>query len=250
MKVKNHSYNQGVQRDTCCALRRASIPLRLLIPLLYAVSPCGLAYEQGDILVRAGYAKIEPDLNSDVAKLGDLELGKLGAESVNTGIVDISYFLSSHWALETMLSIPPNFDINGTSGLLEDVPIGRIQVIPLVVIAQYYPLAATSKWQPFLGAGFNYIIPDDIDVDSNLAPLFGADKVELEVENSFGLVLSLGLDYRLTDKLSLTAQAHYADVEAKGTATVLFNGQGIDIDLFGQTSRRPLLYTLTIGYMF
>jgi len=213
-------------------------------------SPCAFTYEKSDIVVRAGYAHISPNLDSDIAKLGELELGKMGADSVNTALLNISYFVTNHIAVELIVGAPPTFDIDGTSGIIENVPIASIEVIPLVITGQYYPLDSSSSWQPFLGMGFNYVTPGDVDVDPNLAPFFGADKIEFDVKDSFGLVLSLGLDLKLSDKLLLTAQAYYADVKAEGTATIDFGGQEFYVDMFGHTPRAAVLYSLTIGYIF
>jgi len=211
---------------------------------------CALAYDKGDFIVRAGYAHLDPSLNSDVATLGEIELGKMGADTVDTALLNLSYFTTNHLAIELILGAPPTFDIYGTSGIIENIPIASIEVIPLVLTAQYYPLDSSYQWQPFVGIGFNYVTSSDVDVDSNLAPFFGADKIELDVEDSFGLVLSLGLDLKLSDKLLLTAQAYYADVRAEGTASIGFGGQEFDVDMFGHTPRAAVLYSLTLGYIF
>jgi len=222
----------------------------VLLQLAVFLPQTALAYEQGDVLVRAGWAYIDPDMNSDIAKLGDVALGKLGADAVNMPMVTISYFATPHLALELILGAPPTFDISGTSGIINNVPIGSIEVIPLVVTAQYYPLDSASRWQPFVGIGYNYLIVGDVDVDAKLAPFFGADKIELDVENSNGVVLSLGVDFKLRDNLLLTFQAHYADVKAKGTAAVFFGEQAFNVDMFGNTPRAPILYSLSLGYIF
>ncbi len=221
----------------------------IILTGIFFTSPCALAYEKGDTLIRAGYAYIDPNLNSDTAKLGEIELGEMGADSIDTTLLNISYFATNHIAIELILGAPPTFDINGTSGIIENIPIASLELIPLVITGQYYPLDSSSQWQPFVGIGLNYVTPSDVDVDSNLAPFFGADKIELDVEDSFGLVLSLGLDLRLTDKLVISAQAYYADVKAEGTATIDFSGQKLEVDMFGHTPRAAVLYSLTIGYI-
>jgi len=149
-----------------------------------------------------------------------------------------------------LLSTPPVFEIVGTTGLVKGVPIGDIEAYPLVVTAQYFPMDTQSKWQPFVGLGFNYIVPGDTDVNPDLAPNFGAESIELEVDHSYGLTLAVGLDYRVTDKLSLSAQAYYLDIEAKGNGKVIIGDQEIDLDLFSQTGFAPVMYSFTLGYIF
>ncbi len=107
-----------------------------------------------------------------------------------------------------------------------------------------------SKWQPFVGLGFNYVVSGDIKVNPDLAPYFGADNIEIKAEDSWGVTLSAGLDFMLTEKLAISAQAYYMDVEGKATGTVTIGDQELNIDLYTQTGRAPVLFSLTLGYVF
>ena len=225
--------------------------LRLVVWVaIMLLSPYGLAYQKGDFLVRAGVAVIDPREDSDSINLGGIDLGEIGVESQNVPIVNVSYFVTDHLAFELLLSTPPVFEIVGTTGLVKGVPIGDIEAYPLVITAQYFPMDTQSRWQPFVGLGFNYIVPGDTDVNPDLAPNFGAESIELEVDHSYGLTLAVGLDYRVTDKLSLSAQAYYLDIEARGNGKVIIGDQEIDLDLFSQTGFAPVMYSFTLGYIF
>ena len=225
--------------------------LRLVVWTAIALfSPCGFAYQKGDFLVRVGVAVIDPREDSDSIDLGGIELGEIGVESQNVPIVNVSYFATDHLAFELLLTKPPVFEIVGTTGLVKGVPIGDIEAYPLVITAQYFPMEPQSRWQPFVGLGFNYIVPGDTDVNPDLAPQFGAESIELEVDDSFGLTLSVGLDFMVTDKLFLSAEAYYLDIEARGNGKVVIGDQEIDLDLFSQTGYAPVLYSFTVGYIF
>ncbi len=210
----------------------------------------GFAYQKGDFLVRAGIAILDPREESDPINLGGIELGEIGIESQNVPIANVSYFATDHLAFELLLSMPPVFEIVGTTGLIKGLAIGDMEAYPLIVTAQYFPMDSSSVWQPFVGIGFNYVVPGDTKVNPDLAPLFGADSIELEVEDSWGLTLSAGLDFMLSEKLLISAQAYYVDAEGKANGKVIVDGQAIDIDLFARTGRTPVLYSLTLGYIF
>ena len=94
------------------------------------------------------------------------------------------------------------------------------------------------------------MIPGDTKVDPDLAPLFGADNIELDVKHSWGLVLALGLDFMLRENITLSAEAYYMDVKGDADGEIIIDGQTFDIDLFARTDRVPVLYSLTVGYVF
>lgn len=213
-------------------------------------SPFGFAYQKGDVLVRAGVAVIDPREDSDSIDLGGIELGEIGVESQSVPIVNVSYFATDHLAFELLLSKPPVFEIVGTTGLVKGVPIGDIEAYPLVITAQYFPMDTQSRWQPFVGLGFNYVVAGDTDINPDLAPSFGAESIELEIDDSFGLTLSVGLDFMVTDKLFVSAEAYYLDIEARGNGKVTIGEQEIDLNLFSQTGYAPVLYSFTLGYIF
>jgi len=213
-------------------------------------SPPGFAYQKGDILVRAGIGLIDPREDSDSINLGGTELGELGVESTTIPVVNVSYFMSDHLAFDLLLGKPPDVDIVGATGLLKGLPIGNIEAYPLVVTAHYYPLDSHSRWQPFVGIGFNYVVPGDTEVNQDLAPLFGAERVEIDVEDSWGLALSLGVDFMVLEKVILSAEAYYMDVEGKANGKIIIDDQAFNVDMFARTSYAPVLYTVTIGYVF
>ena len=202
--------------------RAMLFPVFLFVTITF-FSPHGFAYQQGDTLVRAGIALIDPREDSDSINLGGTELGKLSVESTTVAIVNVSYFTSDHLAFDLLLGKPPDVDIVGSTGLLKGVPIGNIEAYPLVVMAHYYPLDSQSRWQPYAGIGFNYVVPGDTKVNPDLAPLFGAERVDIDVEDSWGLALSLGLDFMVLKNVTLSAEAYYMDVEGKANGKIIID---------------------------
>jgi outer membrane protein len=223
--------------------------LCLLVLALWV--PNAMAYEKGDIVVRAGVAVIDARGDIGSVTLSGTDLGEFGVERVTLPVVNASYFFSEHFAVEVLLGKPPTFEIYGTSGLIEDIPIGQVQAFPLVVVADYYPMNPQSRWQPHVGVGLNYVISGESSVDPELVSRFGADSAEIsQIENSLGLVLSLGLDYMLTERLILAADAYYLDVKAEAQIEVLINDQIYAAQLSGRSGRAPIIYSLTLGYRF
>lgn len=67
----------------------------------------------------------------------------------------------------------------------------------------------------------------------------------LNLDNSWGLAGQIGMDYFITDNITLNAQVRYIDIDTK--ATVDLSGVGaldVDVDI------DPWVYMVGIGYKF
>ena len=95
---------------------------------------------------------------------------------------------------------------------------------PLIVAANYH-FPTQGKFQPFIGAGFNYTLILDTK-DSGLT--------NLKAENALGGVLRLGFDYMVDDRNGLFFSANKVFVNTKATGNaVALGGAPVDakIDL-------------------
>jgi len=102
--------------------------------------------------------------------------------------VDISYFFTPNWATELVLTYPQKqqVSLNGTN-------IGSFKHLPPTLTLQYHFLPQ-AQFSPYLGAGLNYTRISNVDL------LNGAVTLD---QNSVGLALQAGVDYKLDKNWSL-----------------------------------------------
>ena len=206
------------------------------------------AYEEGDWIVRVGAVTVAPDESSDdiilptspptvlkgVTVDDDTQLGLIGA-----------YMLTDTVGIELLAATPFEHEIGvkGTS-----LTAGTTKQLPPTLSLQWYPRGGQDGWQPYLGMGVNYTIFFDEEVDSDLegalGAIIGASKVDLELDDSFGLSAQAGVDFPLTGNLSLNLGVWYIDIATTAkiktdVGTVKFD---VDID--------PWVYNVGIAYKF
>lgn len=148
------------------------------------------AYEQGDWVVKAGIASVQPDgdgaLDGAVDVEADTQLG-----------LTIAYMLSDHWGISLLASTPFTHDIE-----LNGDKIGETSHLPPTLTVQYQFLPA-SKVNPYLGLGVNYTL--FFDEKSALG--------DLSLDDSLGLAIEAGVDFAITQNWSVNAALWNLDIE-------------------------------------
>ena len=117
-----------------------------------------------------------------------------------------------------------------------------IKHLPPTLSVQYYPMATTSAFQPYVGAGLNYTLFFDED-------LTGRQKANgfsnLELDDSIGLAFQAGMDYMLTENVLFNAAVWYIDIDTTATAEHSALGKvKVDVDI------DPFVYMVGLGYKF
>lgn len=203
------------------------------------------AFEKGDFLVRGGTATVSPnDSTSDVDVGGNsLGFGLNVQKDTQLGLT-FSYFLTDKISIEVLASTPFNHDIDfgvdnpiSTGGKL-----GDIKHLPPTLSLNYYLNDPSSNFQPYLGAGINYMIFFDEEF-SSANEAAGLD--DLELENVFGLALQAGIDYKLNDKFYANATARWIDVNTE--ADFNLNGTNGSVD---RVEIDPWVFAFSVGYVF
>lgn len=89
----------------------------------------------------------------------------------------LTYMYTNNIGVELLAAIPFSHVVDGTGGLT-GVAIAEVKHLPPTLTVNYYPLASSSKVQPYIGAGINYtyildtdskIAGTDVDFDSSWA---------------------------------------------------------------------------------
>lgn len=213
---------------------------------LGAASPVAHAYKAGDFVVRAGAARVAPEMGgSDVSSSATGKIaGSNATVSDDTQLgLTFGYMLTDHVGVELLAATPFKHSVSvkglpaGLNGKL-----ATIEQLPPTVTLQYFPMDSSSKWQPYVGAGINYTTFFNEDLtDGRKTQGFS----HLDREDSWGLALQAGIDYMLTDRVVLNAAVWRIGIDSHATARHPVLGKvkvSVEID--------PWVYMVGVGYKF
>lgn len=201
-----------------------------------------LAYQAGDLILRAGVASVQPNEHSDPLALNGTPLPgtKAGVDNNEQLGLTLTYMFTPQWGVGVLAATPFEHDIKAKG---VGVDAGSVKHLPPTVTLQYFPLGATSRWQPYVGLGVNYTLFFDEKVDGQLEGA-GFGKGDLHVDNSWGWAGQAGLDYQIDDHWQLNAAVWYLDIDTD--ATFKFAASRITADV----NIDPWVYMLGVGYRF
>lgn len=232
-------------------MKKTTIALALVAAV---AAPSVMAYEKGDILVRAGFTTVAPDESSSNILVGgaDFALGGnvVGGVNVdnNTQLgLNLGYFVTDNWAIEVLAATPFKHDIN----LADGTNLASTKHLPPTVTANYFFADNNAKFQPYLGFGLNYTIFFDEEFNGATAGVIetatgGAVISDLELDGSFGFSAQVGADFMLTDTMFINASVRYIDIETEAD----FKVNGADLGKIETVTIDPWVYTVSIGYKF
>lgn len=216
---------------------------------LALATPFAHAYEAGDIIVRAGAITVDPHEDSSEIWVGALGTDVAGTQATldsNTQLgLNFAYMVTDHVGIELLAATPFSHDVGvkGMPGAFAGLngKLGELKHLPPTLSVLYYPLASSSAFQPYVGAGINYTWFFDTEL-SGAAENKGFSGLDLD--DSWGLAAQLGLDYILTDNLLINAQVRYIDIDTQGSTS--YGGSEVEVDV----DVDPLVYMVGLGYKF
>ncbi|MDP2747280.1 OmpW family protein [Pseudomonas sp.] len=227
---------------------RTSLFTASLLALAIA-APLAHAHQAGDIIVRAGAITVDPQESSS-----DIWVGALGTDVAGTKAtldsdtqlgLNFAYMLTNNIGIELLAATPfsHNVGVKGMPGGFAGLngKLGELKHLPPTLSVVYYPLDASSAFQPYVGAGINYTWFFDTKLSSEAE---GKGFSGLDMKDSWGLAAQVGMDYMLTDNIMLNAQVRYIDIETTGTTHILGDKVKVDVDV------DPFVYMVGMGYKF
>ncbi|WP_341961666.1 OmpW family outer membrane protein [Pseudomonas sp. RC10] len=206
------------------------------------------AHEAGDFIVRAGAARVVPNEDSGNLKLDGAKVAGTKATADNSTQLGLTfaYMLTDHVGLELLAATPFSHTI-GVKGLGPglDGKLADVKQLPPTLSLQYYPMEASSKFQPYVGVGLNYTKFFDTDLAGDRKDQGFSN---LKLKDSVGLAGQIGMDYMLTDKIMLNASVWYIDIDTKasvdGPSALSVGKTKVDVDI------DPWVYMVGVGYKF
>lgn len=227
---------------------RTSLFTASLLALAIA-APLAHAHQAGDIIVRAGAITVDPQESSSDIWVGALGMDVAGTKATldsDTQLgLNFAYMLTNNIGIELLAATPFSHDVGvkgmpgGFAGL--NGKLGELKHLPPTLSVVYYPLDASSAFQPYVGAGINYTWFFDTKLSSEAE---GKGFSGLDMKDSWGLAAQVGMDYMLTDNIMLNAQVRYIDIETTGTTN--FGGSKVKVDV----DVDPFVYMVGLGYKF
>jgi outer membrane protein len=233
--------------------KSALIAVSVAIAAMSWAAP-SMAYEQGDWIIRAGAAMVDPDTDSDKIDIAGLAtLDGVDVDDDTQFGITAAYMLTDTWGIELLAASPFEHDItvNGVG-----INAGSAKQLPPTVTVLWYPMGGSSSaWQPYIGAGVNYTYFWDEEADKELEAALGiitepvtgtTDPVpaDLDLDDSWGFSGHAGLDYRINDKWGINASVWYIQIETDATIDTALGATKFDVDV------DPWVYMLGIAYKF
>ncbi|MEM8555763.1 MAG: OmpW family outer membrane protein, partial [Pseudomonadota bacterium] len=139
------------------------------------------------------------------------------------------YFIADNLGIEVLAATPFDHDIDIEGGFE-----GSVRHLPPTVSLLYHVPTGTA-FTPIVGIGVNYTTFWD---ESLKAPLNGAD---LELEDSWGIAATVGVDYAISDNSAIRANARYIDIDSD----VKVNGTKV-----GEANIDPWVFGVSYIYKF
>ena len=195
-----------------------------------------MAYEAGDILVRARIIKVDPQGDSNGISVNGSNTGvEASADTDTMPELDFTYMLERHWGLELILAYTEH---NANTSLLGLGKFANTKVLPPTLTLQYH-FSPDSNIRPYVGAGVNYTHFFDSKVKGGLdAP--GAD---LDIDDSWGLAAQAGVDIDFNEDWFVNFDVKYIDISADAH---IKNGSSIKVDI----DVDPIVWGIGVGRRF
>lgn len=187
-----------------------------------------MAYEAGDIMIKAGVINVAPkNDNLKISGVGTVEV----KDDTQLGLTG-TYMVTPHVGIEVLAATPFKHTVE-----LDGNKIGTTKQLPPTVSVQYYPMDSNSALQPYVGAGLNmtFFFDEAGAVKGNsLGPL----------GDSFGLSVSAGVNYDIDEHFMANIGVWYMDIdsELEGSNSALGKDYDVEID--------PIVIMVGAGYKF
>ena len=181
-------------------MSRKTLPLLALAIAGVLAAPAALAQSTGDWTVAIGAHQVNPDSDNGTLAAGTLPLD-IGSSTRPTFAVE--YFLRDNLGLEVLAALPFQHDI-AIDGLGR---VGSTKHLPPTISLQYH-FNSGGQVSPLLGVGLNYTTFFSEDARGALA---GS---KLELDDSFGLALHAGVDFKVGEKGAIRVDVRWMDIDS------------------------------------
>lgn len=211
--------------------------LKSIVLAVAALSAASASANWSNLSVNVGAINVAPNDSSSslnvVEAVAGLPAGSTqAAVNSNTQLgLTFDYKFNANWTAELVAATPFSHDVSVKGSSVDGLPIGSTKHLPPTLLAQYH-FVTTSNFDPFVGVGLNYTKFFDSGVSPELKATLRAlevtdanDDVDLTLDDSFGLALQAGFNYKINDHWGAHFMVSKIDIDTEANVTV--NGASI-----------------------
>ena len=201
-----------------------------------------------DNTVRAGILNVQvhsesPDFTSNGPAFLTPQPAGLTVGNATTAVFGYTRRINDNFDIDFVAGIPPEHEVKGRGTLAAYGVIAKVKQRAPTLFVNYNFGAPTNTWRPFVGLGLNYTQFFDANATaSNNIATGGPTKIELK--DSYGLAGQAGINYKISDRWSVSASIAAAKVKTDLKATTGSIERKTTIDF------RPVVYGVAVGYSF
>jgi outer membrane protein len=151
------------------------------------------AQSAGDMTLGFGIGYVHPKDDNGTLAGGETEI-----DDSTRPIVTFEYFIKDNLGVEVLGAVPFKHDIN-----IGGSKIGTTKQLPPTVSLNYH-IPTNTAFTPFVGVGVNYTT--FFEDRSSLG--------ELDIDDSWGLAATLGVDYAINEKGAVRFDLRYIDIDS------------------------------------
>ena len=217
------------------------IPVTLAL-LGFIAAPV-LAADPGTWILKGGVGMVAPK-NHNLTVTDGADTLVVNVDDATSLALSASYMFTENWAFEVLGAWPFKHDIKASiAGTPGSAKLGSTKHLPPTFSGVYH-FSPDATFQPYLGAGLNWTT----FFDSKLVPDLAVDggPVDIDLDDSFGLAAVVGGDWMLNDKMLLSIEARWMDIDSDATL-IYDDGSSESI---GTVKIDPWVYAIYIGYRF
>lgn len=207
---------------------KKSVLAVMLSGALFAGS--AMAHEAGSTILRVGGVLVEANSTSK-SKTVQLDV----RNNAQLGLT-LTHMLTDNIGVELLGATPFSHYIDAESPVLNKVV--KVKHLPPSLYAQYYFLDKDAGARPYLGAGLNYT---RFFSAKALNPAITNLKVK---KHSFGPVVNVGIDIKLTDNVALNTAMWYTRIKTKANFDALGASHEVKLKL------DPIVYFAGLSFKF
>lgn len=204
------------------------------------------AYESGDLIIRSGIASVNPNDSSDPILSTEVTVDDGQALGLN-----FTYMLNNSFGVTLLAASPFEHDLGTKAG----IDAGSTKHLPPTLGVQYFFPSVGETAQFYVGAGLNYTIFFEEELDSELEGVIvgdpagtgavgGATEADLELDDSFGLSIEAGVDLAINEQWGASFQIWYIDIDTEATVSTDVGDVKFDVEI------DPMVYMLGLTYKY
>ncbi len=224
-------------------MKKQSIAFAVVAAAALCATGAAQAQVAGQFLVKLGWNKIMPKVQSDDLSQPSLPGSKINIKSASALFFTGTYMITDDISVEALGGLPYKHDIVGAGAVAGVGKIGSIHQISPTLLLQYRFMAADAPFRPYVGAGPTYAKFYGTKGSAALTAVTnpGGPPTTIGGDTEWGGTIEAGMNYKIDKHWFVDAAILKTYISTKAT---LSTGQSTSAKL------NPIAINASIGYTF